>query len=637
MLGFYMFYQANSVSQKKTFAKSSAFTRIFLKALSGLLLFLAVPGFTQDFDDREEIDLSVGVRQTDVVIWQVPSVRWTEQGNIEAIYYLSTRKGFSIYESKLKFKHPEGFEYSEAQYPEPQKLQDPVTEEMVNVYQTGEFIAQYNYIGELPAPTKITLPVKFIACTSEVCLMPYTQKFEKEILGTPPTAEKIAALAVQNSQEIDEKLKAEDQKVAGTSGENKLASDISENKMAKSIGGDSSFWLQLLIVLLAGLATNLTPCVLPMIPITMRVLSGQSKSPFLASSLYAGGIMLTYSALGIFAASTGSLFGSMLANPWVNVAFATMMFLFGISMLGFGNLSKLQMLGNKLGTAKNPSAANAFWMGTGAGLVAAPCTGPVLASLLGWITASGDFFSGSILMVGYSFGFSVPYIFLGGASGKLSGFKVAPFWQVAIKMVFGAVMIGLGFYYLRVPLYKVLPALEGRWTLFSTVGLVVGLGLLGWILANAKLQNKKNLQLATALLLGFGGFSLSQANYVAKKKKAGIVWIKSPEAAFAKAAETGKPILVDGWAEWCSSCKKMDVTTFADQGVAEVLKNKWVLLKIDLTESNDSNAALMQRFGIQTLPTLVMVPADGNLDKKERILGYTAKGALIDRLEGFTR
>jgi thiol:disulfide interchange protein DsbD len=314
-----------------------------------------------------------------------------------------------------------------------------------------------------------------------------------------------------------------------------------------------------------------------------------------------------------------------------------MMFLFGISMLGFGNLSKLQVLGNKLGTAKNPSTANAFWMGTGAGLVAAPCTGPVLASLLGWITASGDFLTGSILMVGYSFGFAVPYVFLGSASGKLSGFKVASFWQVAIKLVFGSVMMGLGFYYLRVPFYKLLPALENSWSMLATVGLVGGFGLLATILAKASLQNKKSLALLTAFLIGFGGFSLVQANYVAKKKKAEIVWIKDVDAAFAKAAESGKPILVDGWAEWCSSCKKMDVTTFADAQVAEKLKTEWVLLKLDLTESNDQNDALMQKFGIQSLPTLVMVPAAGDLERKKRILGYTPTQDLLQHLEYFDR
>jgi thiol:disulfide interchange protein DsbD len=304
-------------------------------------------------------------------------------------------------------------------------------------------------------------------------------------------------------------------------------------------------------------------------------------------------------------------------------------------MLGFGNLSKLQMLGNKLGTAKNPSAANAFWMGTGAGLVAAPCTGPVLASLLGWITASGDFFSGSILMIGYSFGFAVPYIFLGGASGKLSSFKVAPFWQIAIKLVFGAVMIGLGFYYLRVPLYKILPLLESSWSTLATIGLIAGLSSLAAVLSVAKLQNNKKVHLVTALLLGFGGFALTQANYVAKKKKAGIVWIKNVEEAFTVAAETGKPILADGWAEWCSSCKKMDVTTFADLEVADTLKKGWVLLKLDLTESNDANDQMMQKFGIQSLPTLVMVPSNGDLNKKKKILGYTAKSDLLNELSSF--
>src|SRR5690606_35442186 len=134
------------------------------------------------------------------------------------------------------------------------------------------------------------------------------------------------------------------------------------------------FGLLLGIVLLGGLLSNLTPCVYPMIPITLRLLGRQGSSPYLSASFYALGIVISYSTLGLIASLSGGMFGAMMATKTFNIIFAVLMFVLGITMLGFGDFSKIQMLGNRLGSGA-PSLRNTFLMGTGAGLVAAPCTG----------------------------------------------------------------------------------------------------------------------------------------------------------------------------------------------------------------------------------------------------------------------
>jgi len=144
-----------------------------------------------------------------------------------------------------------------------------------------------------------------------------------------------------------------------------------------------------------------------MIPITLRLLGGQSHRAFLNSSMYAAGILITYTGLGVFAASTGGMFGALLQSKAVNIFFASVMFLLGFTMLGFGNFSKLQQMGDRLGAGK-PSLRNMFLMGVGAGFVASPCTGPVLGALLTITLESQDLNRGILMMFTYSFGFALP-------------------------------------------------------------------------------------------------------------------------------------------------------------------------------------------------------------------------------------
>ena len=131
--------------------------------------------------------------------------------------------------------------------------------------------------------------------------------------------------------------------------------------------GRFSFAAILGVVFLGGLFTNFTPCVYPMIPITLRLLGSQGGSPIVSGSLYAGGILLTYTTLGVSAALSGSLFANFMASTVFNIVFAAVMVALGLSMLGLGNFSVLQSIGARLGAGR-PSPRNTVLMGAGAGL-----------------------------------------------------------------------------------------------------------------------------------------------------------------------------------------------------------------------------------------------------------------------------
>jgi thiol:disulfide interchange protein DsbD len=403
--------------------------------------------------------------------------------------------------------------------------------------------------------------------------------------------------------------------------------------------GRFSFGMILVVVFLGGLFTNFTPCVYPMIPITLRLLGRQGASPFTSGSLYAGGILLTYTTLGVSAALSGSLFANFMASTAFNVVFAVVMIALGLSMLGFGNFAALQAIGARLGAGR-PSHRNTLLMGAGAGLVAAPCTGPILAALLAYTAGTQDVGRGAFLLFIYSFGFAIPYVFLGGVAAKLAKVKVSPNIQIGVKILFASIMFSLALYYLRIPAYGLFLSLSDAWAHIAIVSAVLGSGLLLTWLVIPRLRDGKLLFAIPSLIFGVAFFAASQTmNGKTRTQDAAtaIVWIRSEEEAYRKAKERGLPILVDGWAEWCAACKKMDVTTFVDQGIVSTLNGHWVTLKLDLTESTEANDQLIAKYKLSGLPALVLVPPDGDLEKRQVIGGYVEASTLLGHIETFKK
>jgi thiol:disulfide interchange protein DsbD len=272
-------------------------------------------------------------------------------------------------------------------------------------------------------------------------------------------------------------------------------------------------------------------------------------------------------------------------------------------------------------------------MGAGAGLVASPCTGPILAALLTY-TAGRQNMAEAISLLGiYSIGFALPYVFLGASAAKISKVRVSFQLQILTKLVFASVMFGLSLYFLRIPLYGVFTAVRPYWGLIGLLGSAIGLILGAVIILRDAFHHRKALFLAPTLALGCGLFFGSQAltRSVSNDQKT-IAWLHSEQDAFEQSAKTGKPIIVDAWAEWCEACKKMDVTTFADPDVIAEITTHWTPLKFDLTESNDANNAIQERYELPGLPTITLLPPGGALAKKIQITGYTSAPTMLDTL-----
>ena len=581
-----------------------------------LLFSWAPPSFANNLD----------FSPADVVQWVPIEGKAYDDGTVVGTVFLETKENFGLYENKLKVYNTETHSFLSFTPPLSESSLDPVSGKNVNVFRGGNF--EFIFTSFAPhEKSHFTFLLEFTGCSSKICLFPYKHKI------SIPVYRVAGSYTPKKNSLQQEKLT---QKIAQVSPHEPKKSlfefdQTSFAEKAHQTGSLKSFLLFLLFLFFAGIATNFTPCVYPMIPITIRILSKQKTSPLLASSFYGLGIMLTYSTLALVAIATGSMFGKLLANDYVNLLLAFIMFYFGISMLGYGQYGFLQKLGNKF-SPKGSGVKAAFVMGLGAGLIASPCTGPVLGSLLTYsATKSEPPVNIFLYFLTYSFGFSLPYVLLGKAASSLVKLEFKSSLQQITKSLFAGIMFGLFFYYLRIPFYKFYQVLSSYWNELAI------LSFLGFLFL-AILPKRKEWALFKVLpviILGFFFFSLT--GVLKNSKGAEIPWMKDEKAALQKAETEKRPVLIDMWAEWCEVCKKMDQSTFKSPKLKAFLEQEaWVLLKLDLTKETEKNQKTYEKYQLKGLPTLVILP-DGQLENKVLLSGTRTTDELLQELKKYSK
>jgi len=211
------------------------------------------------------------------------------------------------------------------------------------------------------------------------------------------------------------------------------------------------------ILFIAGVLTSLAPCIYPMIPITAAIVGGtavgeapraRSQTVFLTFA-YVLGLSLAYASVGLFAGLTGTLFGSVSTNPWVYFAMANLLILAALAMLEVIPVRVPAWLLTRAATAgKGGSLYGVFVMGAASGLVAAPCSAPVMAAVLTWVTATKSGVLGFIYLFVFSLGMCTLLVMVGLFSGTVARLPRAGAWMVWIKRIFALIMLAVAEYYL---------------------------------------------------------------------------------------------------------------------------------------------------------------------------------------------
>ena len=345
-----------------------------------------------------------------------------------------------------------------------------------------------------------------------------------------------------------------------------------------------------------GLAMALTPCVLPMLPIMSSVVFGSKnnrhqdaskiRSAVLAIA-YVLGMAIMYSLAGMVTAALGANIQAWLLNPWVLVIFALLLIALSASLFGFYELRLPQAWHNKIdriaGKQEGGSVIGAFFLGAISTLIASPCVTAPLAGVLAFIAQTGSIPLGGILLFVMALGMGLPLmLFAIGARGLV---PKAGSWMILIQRIFGVLLLILALWVVS-PIFISTRSSDSSTTHQLSSGLVFER-----VTTSAQLT-----------------------------------------AALKNSAANQQPVLLDFYADWCVTCKEMELLTFSDQKVTDGLKT-YRLIQIDMTKNTADHQAILKEFGLFGPPAILFFDEQGQEKRSKRVIGFMKADRFLERLK----
>jgi thioredoxin:protein disulfide reductase len=345
-----------------------------------------------------------------------------------------------------------------------------------------------------------------------------------------------------------------------------------------------------------GLAMALTPCVLPMLPIMSSVIFGSKndrhrdisklRSTVLALS-YVLGMAIMYSVAGMITAALGANIQTWLQNPWVLSVFALMLLALAASLFGFYELRLPQSLHNKIdriaGKQEGGSVVGAFMLGAISTLIASPCVTAPLAGVLAFIAQTGSIPMGGILLFVMALGMGLPLmLFAVGAKGLL---PKAGAWMTIVQRIFGVLLIGLAV----------------------------------WVASPIFTSSK------------------TSSNETMHRLESGLVFqrVATPaqlDAVLSQAKQKGQPVLLDFYADWCVTCKEMELLTFSDEKVKAALST-YQLIQVDVTKNTAEHQRILKQYALFGPPAILFFDANGEEKVSRRVIGFMKAERFLERLQ----
>ncbi|MDN3510185.1 MAG: protein-disulfide reductase DsbD [Candidatus Jettenia sp. CY-1] len=541
---------------------------------------------------------------------------------------------------KVESGDPSQFTVTSATLPAGKVKYDQFLEKEVEIYEGQVKINSFLQLSKdtPPGPYHIKLKVHYQGCSDKMCFAPKIEELTMPVQVESPGS--------------GAPVLSEGKKPVPPASQPKEKTE--PNGFQKTLESRGLF-VSLILIFLAGIGLSFTPCVYPMIPITVAIIGGQAAADqasgrrplkaLLLSLIYVLGIAVVYASLGVIAASTGALFGTALQSPWV-IGFVVVVFVaLALSMFGLYTLRVPSFISDRLGTKTGKGFIGVFIMGLISGIVASPCIGPVLASLLVYIASTGNKFLGFWMLFIFAWGLGVPLIVLGTFSGAIKTLPKSGEWMVTVERIFGLLLLGVALYYVRfiisenifiiiLGLFLIITGvfsggfdrLTNESTTFQRAR--KAFGLIAFIFGTYFLVGH-------LIIRGFilPPFSTSTSAQVETTKEK-IDWIFDEEKGLQQAKASNKMAMIDFWASWCAACIELDKLTYTNPEVIKELKTL-VNIKIDSTNTNDPRVKqLWNKYGIVGLPTVVFVNKDGTVLKDKTITGFVNAQEFLQILKG---
>jgi thiol:disulfide interchange protein DsbD len=517
--------------------------------------------------------------------------------------------------TEVKFDEAEAISFGKIRYMDPELRKFTFSDTKMSVYEGKVYV--YSTVTISPNIStneiKISGQVFYQACNDESCLAPAKYYF--------------AALAEVNSSG------AEDIEINKDIFDSVLPlfedyDSVDNGNEVSDVIEESGLFYAFLFIFLGGLALNLTPCVYPLIPITISYFGGQSEGNktalILRAVVYVLGMSVTYSILGVLAALTGSLLGSALQNPFVLIFVALVMVGLALSMFGLYEIRVPQSLA-VLGSKNRSGYLGTLFMGLTVGLIAAPCIGPFVLGLLTYVSEIGDPLLGFWMFFVLALGLGTPFLILGIFSGAASRLPRSGAWMVWVRNIFGFILLGMAIYFLE-PLF---PGETVYYLTLAILALIAGI-YVGWLDKN---KGSRAFQITRysvgVLFILIGVYFMLPTQF---EQGEHISWTEYSAEKFAAAVKTEKPVIIDFYADWCIPCKELEKFTFSDKEVINKSK-EFITIKADLTSfHSDETNKLRNQFDIRGVPTIVFIDRSGNEIKNLRLTGFEDADQFLKRM-----